>query len=343
MKDSKDFKAIQLNSFKDEPIVGLREKRKPKDGELLVRVERSTVNPSDLYFLKGLYGLHIPRKFPITPGFEGAGIIEDVGKDIDNTLIGKTCSIGVSVTNPDIPFHGVWAQYFYAKLSNLIIYDKKVDLDKACFAYVNPLTAYAFLDIIKKKGSKAVAQNGAFGALGKIFIKLCLANNIKLINLVRKDEQITVLKDLGAEYVLNTSKTGWEKEFSKLCTELKADLFFDCVGGKTTSLVFSLLPNNSILYHFGNLELKKLGGFDSSEFIFKNKEIKGFWLNVWMYQLTNDERKQLFSNLKKDIEGDSEVFKPLIGLETNFDDLLKNLNQYAADMSKGKVLLRPNF
>lgn len=342
--EGKKYKEIQLKSFKESPVIGEKELREPKSGEVRVKVLRATAHPSDLMFIRGLYGANIPSNFPITPGFEGSGIIDSVGEGIPKDLVGKYCSIGAILpSKPNQSFTGVWAQYYYTKPAGLIVYDKEVDLNTACFASANPLTAYGFLDIARESKAKAVIQNGAFSALGKMFLKLCIKNNLPVINIIRKEEQVKLLHDMGAKYVVNSSDKDYEKKLKAMIKELNPTVAFDCVGGNATYELFKLLPLNSRLIHFGNLVLKKLNGFDTSDFIFLNKKIEGFWLNYWLASLSKSKRQEIFSSLKKDIEENSEFIRTEINKEVDMNDFVGSLVEYATNMSKGKIVMKPNF
>lgn len=338
-----DFKEIQLHSFGKDPIVATNHLRKLEKDEVLVKILRATAHPSDLMFIKGMYGVVPPKEFPIVPGFEGSGIVQDVGEDVSKDLIGKYCSVGVFLTSSGKAFKGVWTQYHYTKPQALVVYNDKVDLNSACFAFANPLTAFGFLDIAKKHNAKAVVQNGAFSALGKIFIRLCLKEGLPLINIIRKQEQVKQLQEIGAKYIINSSEEGWQKKLKILLKELDATIAFDCVGGASTFPLFQMMPPNSTLIHFGNLELKKLNGFDSSDFIFLNKSIKGFWLNTWLSSLSKSDREAVYLKLKKEVEDNSDLIKTFVSQEVSLDDFVNGLKEYANNMSKGKIVLKPNF
>ena len=337
------FKSVMMNNFTDKPYIGNRDKVKPKKNEVLVKILRSTVNPSDFYFLQGQYGLFNPKKFPITPGFEASGIIEEVGEDVSKDLVGKYCSIGVSVTNPNEQFFGVWSEYVYVNPKSLVIYESNVNLDIACFAFVNPLTALSFIEIVKSKKLKTIAQNASCSALGLIMIKLCKENEIELINIVRKEDQVKQLGKLGCQNIINTSEKGWEKKFTLLSKSKECRLLFDCVGGPLTKKLFSLLPLHSTIIHYGNLEAKSLEGFESGDFIFGNKKLEGFWLSHYLSSIDSKTRNGIFNRLKKDIESNSDFYKPNIAKEVNLEGLLESLPEYTKLSSLGKILIKPKF
>jgi NADPH:quinone reductase-like Zn-dependent oxidoreductase len=112
--------------------------------EILVKMKYAPINSSDVFYMKGVYGLRKP--LPTTGGFEGCGIIEDAA---NHDLIGKK----VSCWAEDSYNYGTWADYFLALEKNVIVYDDEhghiddKDFSKYCSPFVNPFTAVSFFDI----------------------------------------------------------------------------------------------------------------------------------------------------------------------------------------------------
>jgi NADPH2:quinone reductase len=335
------YKAIEIDKYGGPLQVRERKFRPIGKDELLIKVACTTIHPSDLMFLLGQYGDNKPYKFPIVPGFEGSGEIVKVGDSIDKSLIGKR----VSVTGPfnkDGTYFGLWAEFHYTKRANIVVFDKDIDFEKIAFSFINPLTACGFIDTIKKQGSKAIVQNGAAGAFGKMLAKLCEKEGIKTINLVRRKEQMEELNSNGISNSINTSDKDWNKSLFKLAKELNANIFFDCVGGSMAGKVLYSLPNGSIMYNFGNLEVKPIG-IDSISLIFKDKKVFGWWLMNWLKLITPEERKYWYGYIAKEIESGSDLFSTKVSERFDLKEIEKAIGYYEKNMSKGKVILRPKF
>lgn len=223
-----------------------------------------------------------------------------------------------------------------------MVFSENVSYEYICFALANPLTSCGFLDTLRKKNAVSVAQNGASSAFGKIFIKHCAKEGIQTVNIVRKQQHIDSLKSLGANYVIDSSADNWESEFEALCKDLKITNFFDCVGGDMTGKCLKLLPENSTLYHFGNLELKRLGSIDTSDFIFKKKIMRGWWLLEWVQSLTTEEMIFWTNYITREFEDDSEVFKTTVSKSFPLEEFEKAFEYYIMNMSEGKIIIRPN-
>jgi len=176
-----------------------------------------------------------------------------------------------------------------------------------------------------------------------MLIKMCAKEKIELINIVRNEKYIENLMQIGAKYVISTSNKGWEKELTELSEKLQANILFDCVGGDWTVKFLKCIPDNSILYHYGNLELKKINGLESSELLFKNKTIKGWWLDPWMKSLKIGELKKWKDYVIDDFKSNSGIFFTHYTKVYPLSQIYHALDYYMANMSEGKVILKPHF
>jgi NADPH2:quinone reductase len=337
---TKTYKVIELQKFKGALKIGERNFREPLVDEAMIKVMCSTIHPADLAYLNGTYGAVKPT-LPIVPGFEGSGIIVKVGSGVNSDLIGKRCGL-VGNSNIEGAYEGVWAQYCYASVNNLMIFDGEIPYETICFSIGNPLTAVGFLDTLRKKGETTVGQNGSSSSFGKIFIRLCAKEKVKTVNLVRKEEHIESLKSLGADYVFSTSSPTWEADFKNAVQDLKVTNFFECVGGNFTGKVMKLLPKTSTMYHFGNLELKRLGELDTSDFIFEKKILTGWWLSGWLQSLTKEETKYWRDFIINDMLSGSDVFTTTVSKSFSLEEYEYAFEYYLTHMSEGKVIIRPN-
>jgi NADPH:quinone reductase-like Zn-dependent oxidoreductase len=175
-----------------------------------------------------------------------------------------------------------------------------------------------------------------------MFIRLCAKEGVTSINLIRNPNHTLDLKKLGADHVISTEESKWESAVETLARELNTKIFFDCVGGNLPGKILSLLPNSSILYNFGNLEIKKLG-VDSGSLIFKNKSVHGWWLLNWLKNLSNEEKMKWWDYVIKDIKSGSEMFLSKTSKNFNLKQIVEAIGYYQKNMTEGKVLLSPKF
>jgi NADPH:quinone reductase-like Zn-dependent oxidoreductase len=270
----------------------------PGPGEVRVKVTTCNINPSDIMFVQGLYG--ITPQLPAVGGFEAAGVIDEVGEGVPFKAGQRVIFTGL----------GVWQEYVIVNAKGLIPTPDSMSDEVACQAFVNPFTAYAMLEEAKLQEGDWLMVTAGASAFGKFVIQMCKERGIKTICTVRRNAQIDLLKSLGATEVVN-SEEGDVVRFVKDVTEGKGvNCAFDAVGGDLGGLVVDCLGRNGLLLVFGLMSLMPTP-INAGVVIFKNLTIKGFWLTTWMTSRNMDELHKvtktvltlLASNqLKADIE-----------------------------------------
>lgn len=154
----------------------------------MVKVQASTINPSDRLFIDGLY---FQRDLPATCGLEGTGkIVKANGEGLDS-FVGKR----ICFTNT-----GTWSEYVVlnAKASAYFEIDEEVSVSSAASGIVNPLTVLGFYYTLKEHNKHGLIHTAAASALGRQLNKLCISKGVPLLNIVRRKEQVELLKSEGA-------------------------------------------------------------------------------------------------------------------------------------------------
>lgn len=222
---------------------------KPAADEIVVKVEATPINPSDLGLLFGranpatlkstgsaddpkitlqlderaLQGMkaRINKEMPV--GNEGAGEVIAAGEsDAAQALMGKTVAmIGGAM----------WSQYRVIKAASVLVLNDDATAADGASCFVNPLTAQAMVETMRAEGHTALVHTAAASNLGQMLQKICLADGVDLVNIVRSDEQVKILKDIGAKYVVNSSSPDFMKELIAALTETGATIAFDAIGG----------------------------------------------------------------------------------------------------------------
>lgn len=194
----------------------------PGQGEILVRMIARPINPSDLIPIRGSYSHRI--SLPCIPGYEGIGIVEDVGKDVAQELIGKRV----------LPLRGegTWQQFVKAPASWAVAIPDAVTDDQAAQLYINPVTAWLICrEILGLKPGTVLAVNACGSALGRVLAQLCTFLGIRLIAVTRNDHHTKELLELGAASVINTEETPLRSAIMELTGGLGADAAVDMIGG----------------------------------------------------------------------------------------------------------------
>jgi len=246
----------------------------PSKGEVLVKMTASPINPSDVSFLRGTY-VHRP-KYPVIPGIEGSGtVIASGGGLLPGLRLGKRVACSSSEG-----MGGTWAEYMVTSAMRVIPLSKTINMEQGSMLIVNPMTALAFMHIAREGKHKAIVNNAAASVLGQMLVKLCGKEKLPLINIVRRTQQVNLLKAAGAKYVLNSTDKDFEEQLKSLSHELNATLFFDAVTGDQTEKLLSAAPFGSRIIIYSNLT----GGPFQAEprlLIQGNKSIESFYLGIW--------------------------------------------------------------
>jgi NADPH:quinone reductase len=221
----------------------------PKADEVLVRVDASPINPSDLGLLFGgadmttatASGTAAERvvKAKVAPevmramagrvdqalpvGNEGAGVVVKAGSsDAAKALLGKTVAILGGA---------MYAQYRTMKAAQCLLLPPGTTPREGASCFVNPLTALGMVETMRLEGHKALVHTAAASNLGQMLQKLCIADGVGLVNVVRKPEQAEILKRIGAKYVCNMTAPTFMDDLTDALVATGATLAFDAIGG----------------------------------------------------------------------------------------------------------------
>jgi NADPH2:quinone reductase len=154
-------------------------------------------------------------------GNEGGGVIVDAGKNVKD-LIGKTVGVAGGA---------MYSQYRCLPAISCLVMNDGTTSAEAASSFVNPLTALGFTETMKLENHTALVHTAAASNLGQMLVKICLADDIPLVNIVRKQEHVDLLKNLGAKYICNTSDEDFMKCLIDCLVETGATLGFDATGG----------------------------------------------------------------------------------------------------------------
>jgi NADPH:quinone reductase len=223
----------------------------PAANEVLVRVEASPINPSDLGVLipgadmstatvagtpehpvvtaplpdGALVGLsaRIDKSLPV--GNEGAGTVVAAGSSpAAQALLGKKVGIAGG---------GMYTQYRAVDAAACLVLPDGATAKDGASSFVNPLTALGMLETMRGEGHSALVHTAAASNLGQMLVKLCIADGVPLVNIVRKPDQEELLRSLGAVHVCNSSSPSFSTDLVEALTATSATIAFDATGGGT--------------------------------------------------------------------------------------------------------------
>ena len=223
----------------------------PDANEVLVRVEASPINPSDLGLLVasadmtsatvggtperpivtasiegaalGALSARLDQSLPV--GNEGAGTVVAAGSSATaQALIGRTVAIAGG---------GMYTQYRAVDASACLVLPEGATARDGASSFVNPMTALGMTETMRREGHSALVHTAAASNLGQMLVKLCQKDGIPLVNIVRKPEQEKLLKSLGATHVLNSTSPSFFADLVEALKATSATLAFDATGGGT--------------------------------------------------------------------------------------------------------------
>ena len=257
---------------------------KPEGRQVLVKVRLAAINPSDVMFVKGMYGQ--PRAQGRPAGFEGVGEVVAAGDDaLAQALVGKRVAFATGLTN-----WGSWAEYAVAEAAACIpVLDTVRDEDAAAMI-VNPLTALAMFGIVREEGEKAFVLTAGASQLAKLMIGVAKDEGFRPIAIVRRDEQIPLLEGIGAAHVLNADAPDFAARLAAVLREEKPRVFLDAVTGPLAGAVFAAMGKRARWIVYGRLDPATTPIPEPGQLIFMHKKIEGFWLTEWMRSVAPEQR-----------------------------------------------------
>jgi NADPH:quinone reductase-like Zn-dependent oxidoreductase len=328
--------AVVLDSYAGAEALRVEQRPVPKPGkdEILVKVAASPINPSDLAFLDGNYGFDkVP---PVVPGGEGSGTVVAVGPGpMGRYFLGKRVAC-LNTGEGD----GVWAEYVVTSTKGgAFPLNKSVNLEQGAMSVINPLTASAFLEITKDGGHKAIVLTAAASALGQMVNRLGRSAGIQVINIVRREAQVDLLKAQGATVALNSSDADFDKQLHDACHQYDAHLAFDAVAGEMTGQLLNALPENSTVTVYSCLS-RKSPETVVDQIVFRGKTVTGFWLGPWLS--SNKNLLQILQLWRRSQSLIGTDLKSEVRARYPLQEAKKAVQDYTNQMTGGKILLTPS-
>ena len=298
---------------------------KPRRGEVLLKVGCAPVHPADFAGISGHYVR--PREFPAVPGLECVGTVTALGPGVKSVRVG-----GRYVATAR---NGTWAEEVVAPADTLYPVPKAIPDEVACQLFVNPLTAYGLLDMVKRPG--AVIQTAAGSAVGRLVDQLGRKQGRTVVNIVRNEKTARDLKKHGAKHVVNSSVKNWQAKVKRAVGKTPIVAAFDPVAGDAALGLLELLSPGGDLILYGALSGKPVpvGAMNVAG---QDLSVRGFWLMPWMMNTPRTKRNAAFRSLTNMIaKGELEI--PVAGVHQLAD--FKNAVRAAEAPGRlGKIVLK---
>ena len=372
---SKEIRSKATSDGNIELSIAKVEKPVPGDDEVLIEVQASPINPSDLGLLlsfaadvqninvtgsgddtvatmpdhPALMGSLKPRLDESMPvGNEGAGVIIDAGINAKD-LIGKTVGLAGGA---------MYSQYRCVPAASCLVMDEGTTPKQAASSFVNPLTALAFVETMKMENHTALVHTAAASNLGQMLVKICKDDGIQLVNIVRKQEQVDLLKSIGAEYVCNTSDESFMDDLVTALVETGATLGFDATGGGNNgelpgqilaAMEIAANKNATEYSRYGSDTYKQVyiyGGLDQSPTILKRAFGLSWGLGGWLLtpmigKIGMERFQEMRMRVAREINS---TFASSYAKEISFEEMLQpeTIREYAKQATGKKYLVNPH-
>ena len=336
----------------------------PKAGQVLIKVEASPINPSDLGLLlassdtenatyspgkivakmpdnatramKARHGMAMPA------GNEAAGTVVAAGAGAE-ALLGKrvACVPG-----------SAYANYAYADAAMCM--PVEASAAQAASSFVNPMTALGFVETMKLEGFTGIVHAAAASNLGQMLVKICLEDGVPLVNIVRSAEQVKLLTDLGATHVLDMTAPDFMPKLIDAIAETKAMLAFDPIGGGTLAgqiltAMEAAASRGAVFSRYGSSEAKKVyiyGALDIGPTVLNRAfgltwDLAGWLLTPFMAKAGMEVVGRMRGRVAKDL---TTTFASYYKAEVSLEGMLTKdaVSQYNARRTNEKYLVVPS-
>jgi NADPH:quinone reductase-like Zn-dependent oxidoreductase len=217
--------------------------------------------------------------FPATPGYEGVGVIDAVGGGLLAKLRGLKPGRRVAVLNSR---GGNWAEFVTLPARQVVPVPDDLPDDQVAAFFVNPATAVVMTQHVLHVARGAwLMQTAAGSALGRMIIRMGKNAGFRTINIVRRKEMASELKQLGADEVLSSTDDNIPARVQEITGGALVPYAVDCVGGPgVVALVQSLAPQGRLLV-YGALSGEPMP-LEPRDLIAGQRMIEGFWLSEWV-------------------------------------------------------------
>jgi NADPH:quinone reductase-like Zn-dependent oxidoreductase len=309
------------------------EVRAPGPDEVVVRIDGAPINPSDLGLLFGgadmttarveqtdngpvvladvpaaamsAMAARIGQSLPV--GNEGGGVVVAAGSSpAAQALLGRTVGIVGG---------GTYARLRTVHIGLCLAVPDGVTPAQAASCFVNPLTALGMVGTMRRDGHTALVHTAAASNLGQMLVKVCLADGIPLVNIVRRSEQADLLRSLGAVYVCDSSSDTFTEDLTAALVATGATIAFDATGGGTlasrilSAMEASAVASSSGYSRYGSTTHKQVyiyGGLDRSPTVLNRTfgmawSIGGWLLTPYLGSIGADEAQAMRDRVAAEI------------------------------------------
>jgi len=300
----------------------------PAAGEIVVEILASAINPADLLIVEGRYPG--PDNLPARLGIEGVGRVASIGPGVDSVAVGD---IIVSMERQN------WAQQVRIPANRALKISQDVNLLQLAQLKANPPSALLMLrDYVDLKPGDWVVQNAANSGVGRHVIRLAAARGIRTANIVRRQEAVAPLREIGGDVVLVDGDDVGARVRKQTGGD-GARLALDAVCGDATRRLADCLEDNGVVVNYGFLSGEPCI-MTPHQLVLRGITLKGFWMVKAGGSMTPDELRAMYRELVGRF-ADGTLFVP-VEATCGLDAIAEALEWSWRFRRRGKIVLTPN-
>ena len=323
------LKAIRINQFgtSENLVVEQVKVSTPAENEVLISLHAAGVNPSDVYTSTGTYA--VKPNLPYTPGLDGAGIVEQVGQQVTNVKAGDRVFIA---SLPNGKSTGTLAQQIVCESRFVHPIPEHISFEQGAALGIPALTAYrALVGRAKVKSGQTVFIHGASGAVGLHAVQIAKALGAKVIGTASRDSGKQLVKDSGADVVLDHIK---EDTVDSVLSETEGkgpDVIIEFLANENLQTDLQMIAKHGVIVVVGNR-----GEIEINPRLVMQKEcdVRGMVL----FNVSAEEHHELISGVAKLLE--TEKLKPVVGNSYPLEQAGKAFDAVINGKHNGKVVVK---
>jgi NADPH2:quinone reductase len=305
----------------------------PREGEVRVRILATPVNPSDLLYVRGHYS-GVQAQFPAPVGFEGVGIVDTVGPQVQGLVSGQR----VSVVNGQ---GGNWAEYAVVPAGDLIPVPDEIPDEQVASFVINPASAILMVrHILAVPPGEWLLQSAAGSELGRMIIRLAKHDGIRTLNIVRRRESVADLQRLGADQVIVSTDGPIDEQVRSIVGPEGVKYAIDPVVGETGTQMFKALHEEGRMLVYGSLTGEPIRVGEDPRYVLSGRRVlEVYWLGYWLPRLDETARHQLAEDIATLLHDG--ILETCPGHTYSLGEIVAAVGQAESTGRQGKVLLVP--
>ena len=278
---------------------------------------------------------------PLRVGNEGSGLVVRASGDASE-LIGQRVSMRGG---------SMYARFRRIAVADCLVLPPEATASQAASLFINPMTVLAMVETARAEGHSALVHTAAASNLGQMLAKVCLADGVPLVNVVRDEKQASMLRDIGARHIVDSSTDDFESQLIEAISQTGATICFDAVGGGSlastvlSAMEAALLRSKPGYSRYGTDTLKQVyvyGSLDMAPTILDRSygmawSVGGFLLTAALRRVDRDGLARMQRRIAQEYATTfSSAYSRVISLADLLDaDVLSSL----AKMSTGQKFL----